>query len=282
MGGPIGSRKRIGQRIVLGLMMVVMAWPIPTDVQGAGQPPAPPDGEATALAKETQNPVSSLITVPLQGNWDFGLGDRDATGTLFNMQPVMPFGLTKSTNVILRVIMPLASQPAADGARVNGLGDVVMTAFFSPAKSGRLIWGAGPVLLLPTATNNALGTEKFGVGPSVVALTQPGPWTVGFLFNHIWSTSGASDRKDVNSTFLQPFANYNLGGGLAVGALMEATGNWEADETWTAPLLFTVSKVARLGQRPVNFQLGAGPTVASPEGGANWRFRFMAILMFPR
>ena len=46
---------------------------------------------ADELAKQTQNPVANLISVPLQGNWDFGLGDRDATGTLLNIQPVMPF-----------------------------------------------------------------------------------------------------------------------------------------------------------------------------------------------
>jgi hypothetical protein len=238
--------------------------------------------DATALAKQTQNPVSSLISFPLQANWDFGLGDRDAVGTLLNIQPVMPFGINPSTNIILRVIMPLTSQPGADGMRVNGMGDVVATAFFSPAKSGRIIWGAGPVFLLPAATNSALGSEKFGIGPSVVALTQPGPWTIGVLYNSIWSTSGANDREDVNSMFLQPFVNYNLGQGLAVGAVMEASANWEAEETWTAPLLFTVSKVTLLGKRPVNFQVAAGPTVASPEGGANWRFRFAAIFMFPR
>jgi hypothetical protein len=161
--------------------------------------------------------VASLISVPLQGNWDMGIGERDATGTLLNFQPVMPFGITPGTNVILRVIMPLASQPASDGTRVNAMGDVVMTAFFSAAKAGRIIWGAGPALLLPTATDNALGAEKFGLGPSVVVLTQPGPWTLGLLFNQIWSASGAADRNDVNTTFLQPFLNYNLGRGLAVG-----------------------------------------------------------------
>ena len=172
---------------------------------------------ADELAKQTQNPVASLISVPLQGNWDFGLGERDATATTLNIQPVMPFGISKSTNVILRVIMPLTSQPGPGGVRVNGLGDIVATAFFSPVKSGRIIWGVGPVLLLPAATNNALGSEHFGLGPSVVALAQPGKWTVGALFNQIWSVSGATDRDDVNSTFLQPFANYNLGGGLSVG-----------------------------------------------------------------
>jgi hypothetical protein len=67
-----------------------------------------------------------------------------------------------------------------------------------------------------------------------------------------------------------------------VGAVLEATANWKADEHWTSPLLFTVSKVARLGKQPVNFVIGAGPTVASPEGGPNWRFRFMAVFLYPR
>ena len=68
---------------------------------------------AEALAKQTQNPVASLISVPLQGNWDFGLGDADETATLLNIQPVMPFGVSPSTNVILRVIMPHLDGAAA-------------------------------------------------------------------------------------------------------------------------------------------------------------------------
>ena len=268
--------------IARAVLVMMIAWPASSQAQ-AGGPATPPSGsDSTALAKQSQNPVSSLISVPLQGNWDFGLGDHDATATLLNIQPVMPFAITPSTNIILRLIVPLTSQPGSDGARVNGMGDIVATAFFSPAKSGRITWGAGPVFLLPAATNNALGTEKFGIGPSVVALTQPGPWTVGLLFNHIWSASGADDRSDVSTTLLQPFVNYNLGRGLAVGAIMEASANWKADETWTAPLLFTISKVALLGKRPVNFLVGAGPMIASPQGGASWRFRFAATLLYPR
>ncbi len=179
--------------------------------------------------------------------------------------------------------MPLTSQPGgADGMRINGMGDILTTAFFSPSKAGRIIWGVGPAILLPTAANNALGSEKFGIGPSVVLLAQPGKWTLGALFNQIWSTSGAKDRTDVNQTYLQPFANYNLGGGLAVGAVIEAAGNWNADETWTAPLLFQVSKVTLLGKRPVNLAIAAGPTIASPAAGASWRFRMVATFLFPK
>jgi hypothetical protein len=264
-------RTCLGQMAALSALAMLLALPTPAAAQ-----------DADALAKQTQNPVSSLISVPLQGNWDFGLGDRDATGTVLNIQPVMPFGISRNSNVILRVIMPLTSQPGSDGVRVNGLSDIVATAFFSPARSGRIIWGVGPVFLLPAATNNALSSEKFGIGPSAVALTQPGKWTLGVLFNQIWSTSGANDRSDVNTTYLQPFANYNLGSGLSTGISLEASGNWEADETWMAPLLFNVSKVTLLGRRPVSFSLAAGPTLANPDGGASWRFRVAATFLFPR
>ena len=94
--------------------------------------------------------------------------------------------------------------------------------------------------------------------------------------------SGANDRNDVNTTYLQPFANYNLGGGLSAGVSLEATGNHEADETWTTPLLFNVSKVTLLGKRPVSFSVAAGPTVVSPDAGASWRFRMSATFLFPR
>ena len=178
--------------------------------------------------------------------------------------------------------MPMTSQPGSDAARVNGFGDIVTTAFLSPSAPSRVIWGVGPAFLLPSATNNALGSEKFGIGPSVVVLTQPARWTLGFLMNHIWSVSGANDRSDMNQTFLQPFANYNLGNGVAAGVTMEASANWEADERWTAPLLFSINKVTTFGKRPVNLSVAAGPTVAGPDGGASWRFRLVATFLFPR
>src|SRR5688572_27460322 len=129
---------------------------------------------ADELAKQTQNPVASLISVPFQGNWDFGIGDREAAGTTLNIQPVLPFGLTSDWNIILRVIMPVQSQPADGTQRFTGMGDTTMTAFVSPASTGKLIWGVGPAILIPTATDWNLGTEKFGLGPSFVALVQPG------------------------------------------------------------------------------------------------------------
>jgi hypothetical protein len=237
----------------------------------------------SALARQTQNPVASLVSMPIQANWDSGLGERETTGTLVNVQPVMPFGLTKDWNVILRVVMPFASQATAAGPTVSGMGDTVTTVFLSPAKASRFIWGAGPVFLLPTATTTRLGAEKIGLGPSIVALGQPGRVTLGVLYNQIWSISGATDRADVSQMLLQPFFTYNLGDGLSVGAVSEASANWSADSNrWSVPLLLTVSKVAVLGRRPVSFQAAAGPYLDGREQGAEWRLRLSVTFLFPR
>lgn len=244
--------------------------------------------DADELARQTQNPVANLVSLPFQANWDFGIGEREAVGGLLNIQPVAPFSLTTNWNAILRVIMPIVSQPVEPavfdpldiGARLNGISDVLTTVFISPADPGALIWGIGPAMLLPTATNNLLGSEQFGLGPSVVALVQPGPWTVGILFNQIWSVDGAIDREDVNQAFFQPFLNYNFGAGLSAGVSAESTAAWDQDETWSTVVVFNVSKVATLGKQHMSFTAGAGPFVG-PDDSPDWRLRLVATFLFP-
>jgi hypothetical protein len=46
------------------------------------------DADQTAeLAKKLQNPVASLISVPLQHNWDFDIGPANAMKYTVNVQP---------------------------------------------------------------------------------------------------------------------------------------------------------------------------------------------------
>ena len=53
------------------------------------------------LARQLSNPISSLISVPLQFNADYGAGP-DGDGALYtlNIQPVIPFRLNRDWNVI--------------------------------------------------------------------------------------------------------------------------------------------------------------------------------------
>jgi hypothetical protein len=193
-----------------------------------------PSGGAGALQKAVQNRVASLISVPVQNNSNFGIGPFDRTQNVLNIQPAIPIRASENWNLIIRWIMPVICQPAPgttnlevfgieentpaylaaqavqESAGVFGFGDMMPSFFFSPAKPGKLIWGAGPVFVLPTATSKVLGQGKLSMGPSLVALVQPGKWTLGTLVNNVWSVAGTSNRTDVSQMTLQYFVNYNL------------------------------------------------------------------------
>ena len=147
-----------------------------------------------------------------------------------------------------------------------------------------MVWGIGPVLQVPTATDALLGTEQWRAGPGLVALQMNGPWVYGSLNNNIWSFSGDSDRADVNLMFAQPFVNYNLGKGAAIGTVPQITANWEADgsDVWTVPLGVQVSKVKPIGSLPINWILGGYYNVARPDNAADWTLRLQVQFLFPQ
>ena len=133
--------------------------------------------DADALAKQLSNPISSLISVPLQFNYDDGIGPtNDGSKAFVNVQPVIPVSISEHWNMISRTIVPIVYQedifPGA-GSQF-GTGDTLQSLFFSPKAptTSGWIWGVGPVFYIPTASDDLLGAEKWGAGPTAVVLKQ--------------------------------------------------------------------------------------------------------------
>ena len=239
--------------------------------------------EAADLAKELANPVSSLISAPLQNNMDFGIGEYDGSRYTLNIQPVAPFKLNDKFNLITRLILPLISQSniTGPGETQTGLSDALFSAFFSPneTKSG-LIWGAGPALLLPIG-KEGFSIEQLGVGPTAVLLKQQNGFTYGALVNQVWGVGG-SDDPDFSQLFLQPFLAYNWPTGAGAGANFELTQNWSLDQTtlWFNPF---INGVTSLGKQKVQLSVGPRFNLAAPSGGrADWGLRTVIIFLFPK
>jgi hypothetical protein len=242
--------------------------------------------DAEALAKQLANPVASLIGVPLQSNWDFGFGpDDEGWKYKLNVQPVVPVSLSEDWNLISRTILPVVFQKQVfpGSGEQFGLGDTVQSLFLSPAKPGRygLIWGAGPVFLLPTGTDELLGTDKWGAGPTIVALRQSGPWTAGILANHIWSFAGDADRTDVSATFLQPFVSYTTRTATTFSVNTESTYDWRGNQ-WTVPINAGVTQVLRIRGQLVQVGIQGRWYAETARGGPEWGIRLPIVLLFPR
>lgn len=237
------------------------------------------------LAKAAQNPIASLISLPFQNNTNFNIGPNNRTQNVLNIQPVWPFA-RGNWNIITRTIVPVISQPdfTSTSGSTFGLGDINLSVFLSPAESGKVVWGVGPIFSFPTASDDVLGSKKWGIGPSAVALMIPSPWVIGVLVNNIWSFAGDDARADINAFLLQYFINYNLADGWYLTSAPILTANWEAasGQEWTIPFGGGVGKIFRVGKQPMNGQISAYGNVKKPDGGPDWQLRVQLQFLFPK
>ena len=261
-----------------------------SDVEAAA-PAVVEDTAATSseaeLAKKLSNPVAALISVPLQFNYDNNIGPVEGGNRWsMNVQPVIPFSINDKWNLVSRTILPIVSQdeiyPGAGSQ--SGIGDTVQSLFFSPRKptSKGWIWAVGPVFLLPTGSNDLLTADKWGVGPTALALKQENGYSYGMLFNHIWSVAGNDARADISNTFLQPFFSYTTPKHTSYTINTESTYNWKAEQ-WTVPVSFGVSQLVKIGNAPVSFSAGLKYYAQSPDSAPHgWGYRFGVTLLFPK
>ena len=251
--------------------------------------PTTPEAEAQseakteALAAEAQNPISNLISVPFQNNLTPGMGpNADQTLNLLNIQPVVPFALSKDLTLVTRTILPVLSQPTAAGTQ-NGIGDLNPSFFLVPKGKGAWTLGFGPTLVLPTASSDSLGSGKWSAGPAAVAVYSKPPWVAGALLNNVWSFAGDGDRGAVSAFLLQPFINYNLANGWYLVTSPIVTANWRAADgnQWIVPVGGGVGRVFRVGSQPINASLQAFANVVKPDNFGDVTIRAQVQFLFP-
>jgi hypothetical protein len=235
------------------------------------------------LAQKLANPIADLISLPIQSNFDFGVGPGDGTIWRTNIQPVVPFSLNEDWTLISRTILPVIEQEGlaamGDSLDESGLGDITQSFFFSP-KESEVTWGIGPAFLLPTATDPLLGTEQWCAGPTAVVLKIDGPWIYGFLANHLWDFAGEEDRDSVNATLLQPFVSYVTPTKTTFTLNTESTYDWTNDQ-WTVPVNFQVAQLFKIGDQPMQAFAGVRYYAEKPKDGPEWGLRLGLTFLFP-
>lgn len=224
------------------------------------------------LANQLNNPVAALISVPIQYTVDEKIGPtEEGEVTVIKASPVIPIELNDEWNLISRTIIPVIDQEniPVNGQGESGLGDIAASIFFSPKAptENGWIWGVGTILLLDTASEDALGAGKWGIGPTGLILRQKDGWTYGVLTHYLVDVAGDDNRADVEQLFLQPFLSYTIASTKTTFTFQsEATRDMEANETG-AFALFELGQMFKIGSQIMQARIGVRDWYESPTLG---------------
>jgi hypothetical protein len=243
---------------------------------------APDEPTAAELARAEQNPITRFYVLRFEDNAQFGFGPESETLNFFRIQPLVPLPLGEDWTLLLRTIIPIVHAPWPEST--NGLGDVSLIAFLTPARRQEgFVWGVGPAFLLPTATDELLGTEKWSAGPAAAVVYTRGPWVTGVVVQNLWSFAGDPDRADVRAMTLRPLLNYNLPRGWYLTTSPSILANWDAnpEDRWLVPIGGGLGRVYQLGPLRMSTTLESYYHAASPAIGPDWQLRLQHSFLVP-
>lgn len=234
------------------------------------------------VAAELANPLAPVTTLAGNVRAEMGNGPEDETNYQLRLQPSFFKPLAGESALLVRTVLPLRSTdwPASS----SGLGDISIIPYYVPDTTSSTFIGYGGALILPSASEDVLGSGKWAAGPAVLIAKTGKPITWGGLVQHVWSFAGDADRADVSVTTVQPFITYLLPGGWAANLTSETVYNWNtvAGNEWTVPLTVGVSKVVQFGAEYVNLGLAYVNYLEHPQGTTESEVRLSATYVWRR
>lgn len=230
---------------------------LPAKKDAEKTPPQMSDSDKHNLAKELANPVANLVTMPLQWEYNRGMGKNQAgSNQTLLFQPLLPIDLSGGDLFIVRPIIAGTRQVNVNGYSGYGMSNITIESFYSPYTGSSWLWGVGPYAVSPAGNSGQFGSQQTGLGIAAHLINRQDGWTYGVLAYQSWSVGGNPVFGTQNNLYAQPFVAYTTGKSWTLSANMEAQYNYDAHRT-SNPLYAGVSKLEVINGVPV--ELSAGP-----------------------
>jgi len=235
--------------------------------------------ETQALEQAANDPTASLLSLSLANQYFDGYHNLDdENGNSVQLRLSVPFKTGKLKHITRATLPIITDSPTGE----TGLGDTILFDLMTfDASWGR--WGVGLVALLPTASDEKLGSEKFGAGPAMGFIARKPGFLWGIFNQNVFSFAGESDREDVRISILQPISNISLPNKWSVGlSEMNITYDWEKSAWTSLPLGIKVSKMIKFGSRPMTFsatsEYNFQDDYVAPKWTVNFAIKYLFIL----
>lgn len=238
--------------------------------------------ESSGDAAQANNPLANMTAFNLQNYYIGDLTESDEDANQFWLRYAKPFSVSESS-WLLRASLPVNSFPTPPGgSKETGIGDLnLFAAYLFDTGNPAVSFGFGPQLTAPTATEDALGSEKWSAGlVNVLFNANSAKFQYGYLLSWQHSFAGEGDRSDVNVAAFQPFAFYQLGGGTYLRAAPIWIYNIENDN-YSVPLGVGIGQVIKKGKTVYNFFVEPQFSIADRGAGQpEWQIFFALNLQF--
>jgi len=108
---------------------------------------------------------------------------------------------------------------------------------------------------VPTATDSDLGAQRWGLGPTALAVYSKDKWLFGVLAANTWSLGDGGDAT--NSFLFEPFVTYNITEEWYLISDWTITADWNApsSEQWVVPIGGGFGRIFNIGKQAVNTNL---------------------------
>ena len=293
------------------LMTVQTAW-AQADT-GTGQSESKPESEpkkqggdgthpTDKLANQATNPGAALIQFQIQNQFIPESNNSSGYANSFIVQPVIPISLGDFyfQNLVTRTTLPFVTTPNPDGpvSDTSDLGDTTFLAFpvhkQKVTKSFGYEWGPGFAAILPTATDDRTGADKWSLGPGFLGIASKGgvfeegdSLLFGAYGYNVWSVAGDDDREDVNKLFAAPVVVYHFADladqkGWYAGYTDELWNfDWKDDGRASMPIGGRMGRVFGVFGQPINLFLQSDYWVADRGTDPEWDIKLSLTFLFP-
>jgi hypothetical protein len=230
--------------------------------------------------------------LPMEMETDRGAANGDAT--LLRLMPAYNWKINEDWQVVNVDLILLANAPGGrpgspgnpdpiPGGRARGLSDWIHASFFSPIASKKTTVGVGFLASVPTATDDALGSGKWAIGPALRVNFIEGNWNLGAFGGQRWSYAGDSNRADISQLMVRGTIIYDPPGNWFFVSAPIVTANWNAErgDRWLIPVGGGIGRKFNLADRQWRMSAQFYGNAVRPEGAPSWTFRFAVTAVIP-
>lgn len=237
------------------------------------------------IAHHLADRLHPMVSVPFEYYYFQKTGPQhNQNQNQVEIQPFIPITLNSDWKYLIRpgLSADVSFEPNKQGTPTNQYTPVQIQSYFTTTnQKDTFTWGVGPYLQVP-AGSIGVGSKQYGAGISAGAFYKPKHWTIGAITYNSWALGGPTYNGTANFFYISPEIAYTNDNAYTFSVFSQTNFNYNSRQT-SSPVYFTVSKLVKIMDQAVQFQIGPSYNLnnSNTTAGKGIGGYFQATIVFP-